>query len=57
MSASVAMEIRPAEIDALRERIPTAVYASGKQEVALRSGEFREAIGLVEALLESREAA
>ena len=46
-----------AELQELRERIPTAVYTTGKHEVALRSTEFRESLGLVEAILEAQQAA
>ncbi len=46
-----------AELRELRERVATAVYTSGKQEVALRRDDFREALGLVDAILELRQAA
>ena len=42
------------ELRELRERIATAVYTAGKHEVALRSTEFRESLGLVEAILEAQ---
>ncbi|HZQ65766.1 MAG TPA: transcription-repair coupling factor [Gaiellaceae bacterium] len=45
-----------AELRELRERAPTAVYTSSKQEVALRRDDFREALGLVDAILEARQA-
>jgi len=45
------------ELGELRRRAATAVYASGKQEVALRQGDFRTALGLVDAILEARQAA
>ena len=41
----------------LRERVPTAVYTAGKHEVTLREDDFRAALGLVDALLEARQAA
>ncbi len=41
----------------LRERVPTAVYTTGRHEVALRQDDFREALGLVDAILEARQAA
>ena len=40
-----------AELQGLRERAATAVYASAKREVTLRQEDFREALGLVDALL------
>ncbi len=40
-----------AELQGLRERASTAVYASAKREVTLRQEDFREALGLVDALL------
>ncbi len=45
------------DIGELRERVATAVYASGKQEVTLRQDDFREALELVDAILEARQAA
>jgi transcription-repair coupling factor (superfamily II helicase) len=45
------------ELRELRERAATAVYTSGKHEVALRQDDFREALGLVDAILEARQAA
>jgi hypothetical protein len=41
----------------LRERAATAVYSSSKREVTLRQDQFREALGLVDALLEVEQAA
>jgi transcription-repair coupling factor (superfamily II helicase) len=46
-----------AELRELRDRAPTAVYTSSKQEVALRREAFREALGLVDAILDARQAA
>jgi transcription-repair coupling factor (superfamily II helicase) len=46
-----------AELRELRDRTATAVYTSSKQEVALRRDEFREALGLVDAILDARQAA
>jgi transcription-repair coupling factor (superfamily II helicase) len=46
-----------AELRELRERASTAVYTSGKNEVALRRDDFQEALGLVDAILEARQAA
>jgi transcription-repair coupling factor (superfamily II helicase) len=46
-----------ADIGELRERVATAVYTSGKQEVTLRQDDFRQALGLVDAILEARQAA
>jgi transcription-repair coupling factor (superfamily II helicase) len=45
------------ELRELRERIATAVYTSGKREVALRRDDFREALELVDAILDARQAA
>jgi transcription-repair coupling factor (superfamily II helicase) len=45
------------ELRDLRERVPTAVYTSTSREVALRREEFREALRLVDALVETRAAA
>ncbi|HSS73723.1 MAG TPA: transcription-repair coupling factor [Gaiellaceae bacterium] len=45
------------ELRELRDRVATAVYTSGKQEVTLRQDDFREALGLVDALLEAGQAA
>jgi hypothetical protein len=47
-----------AELKELRSRIHTAVYTVGSREVTLRSQDgFNRAIGLVDAILESRQAA
>jgi transcription-repair coupling factor (superfamily II helicase) len=46
-----------AELLGLRERAATAVYTSAKREVTLRQEDFREALGLVDALLHVEEAA
>ncbi len=45
------------ELGQLRRRSATAVYSSGKREVTLRRDAFREALGLVDAILEARQAA
>ena len=45
------------ELRELRDRAATAVYTTGKQEVAMRSDDFREALRLVDAIVEAREAA
>src|SRR4051812_35511676 len=45
------------ELKELRSRIHTAVYAVGNREVSLRSEEFPQALGLVDAILEARQAA
>ncbi len=45
------------ELRELRQRAATAVYTSGKHEVALRQDDFREALGLVDAIVEARQAA
>jgi transcription-repair coupling factor (superfamily II helicase) len=45
------------EIRDLRNRIDTAVYATGRNEVSVKHAEFPEALQLVDAILESRRAA
>ncbi len=45
------------ELKELHSRIHTAVYAVGNREVSLRSQEFPQALGLVDAILEARQAA
>ncbi|HZO61609.1 MAG TPA: helicase-related protein, partial [Gaiellaceae bacterium] len=45
------------ELRELRERAATAIYTTGKQEVAMRQDDFREAIRLVDAIVEARLAA
>jgi transcription-repair coupling factor (superfamily II helicase) len=46
------------ELKELRNRIHTAVYTVGNREVTLRSQDgFNRAIGLVDAILEARQAA
>src|SRR5438270_482631 len=46
-----------AELRELRGRLDTAVYTSAQQEVALRGGEFKGALRLVDAILDARLAA
>ena len=45
------------ELQDVRGRLDTAVYASAKREVTLRREDFREALELVDAILEARRAA
>jgi transcription-repair coupling factor (superfamily II helicase) len=45
------------ELRELRDRASTAVYTSAKREVTLRQEDFREALGLVDALLAAEQAA
>jgi transcription-repair coupling factor (superfamily II helicase) len=46
------------ELKELRDRIHTAVYAVGNREVSLRSQDgFSQAVGLVDAILDARQAA
>jgi transcription-repair coupling factor (superfamily II helicase) len=45
------------ELRDLRDRAATAVYTTGKHEVAMRQDDFREALRLVDAIVEAREAA
>ncbi len=42
------------ELRELRDRAATAVYTSGRQEVAMRKDDFREALELVDAIVEAR---
>ena len=44
------------ELRELRERAATAVYTTGKHEVAMRQDDFREALRLVDAIVEARAA-
>jgi hypothetical protein len=45
------------ELKELRSRIHTAVYTVGNREVTLRSDEFPQALRLVDAIVEARQAA
>ena len=45
------------ELRELRERAATAVYTSGRHEVAMRKDDFREALELVDAIVDARQAA
>jgi transcription-repair coupling factor (superfamily II helicase) len=45
------------ELGELRKRSATAVYTSGKREITLRQDDFQRALGLVDAILEARQAA
>jgi transcription-repair coupling factor (superfamily II helicase) len=45
------------ELRALRDRIDTAVYARGRNEVSVKQEAFPEALQLVDAILETRRAA
>ncbi len=45
------------ELRELRERVDTAIYATGRKEVSLRDGDFTGAIRLVDAILDARRAA
>ena len=45
------------ELRDLRGRVDTAVYTSSRREVSLRDGELKGALRLVDAILESRQAA
>ncbi len=44
------------ELRELRDRVSTAVYTSAKREVMLRQEDFREALGLLDALLAAEQA-
>jgi transcription-repair coupling factor (superfamily II helicase) len=45
------------ELRSLRSRVDTAVYTIANREISLRKPEFKEAVGLVDAILEVRRAA
>jgi transcription-repair coupling factor (superfamily II helicase) len=45
------------ELRELRDRVDTAIYATGRKEVSLRDGDFTGAIQLVDAILDARRAA
>jgi transcription-repair coupling factor (superfamily II helicase) len=45
------------ELRELRNRRATAVYTSAKREITLRTDEFEAAVGLVDAILDARQAA
>ena len=45
------------ELRELRDRVDTAIYATGRKEVSLRDGDFTGAIKLVDAILDARRAA
>jgi transcription-repair coupling factor (superfamily II helicase) len=51
------MLLGSAELRELRARVPTAVYTTAKPEVGLREDDFKVALGLVDAILEARQAA
>jgi transcription-repair coupling factor (superfamily II helicase) len=44
------------ELRELRDRAATAIYTTGKHEVAMRQDDFREALRLVDAIVEARAA-
>jgi len=45
------------ELQELRDRAATAVYSTGKHEVAMRQDDFRGALRLVDAIVDARQAA
>jgi transcription-repair coupling factor (superfamily II helicase) len=45
------------ELRQLRNRRASAVYTGGKREITLRTDEFGAAVGLVDAILDARQAA
>jgi hypothetical protein len=45
------------ELRELRSRVDTAVYTSARREVSLRGEEFGEALRIVDAILDVRQAA
>jgi transcription-repair coupling factor (superfamily II helicase) len=46
-----------AELRELRNRRAAAIYTGGKREITLRTDEFKAAVGLVDAILDARQAA
>ncbi len=51
------LELASAELRALRSDVSTAVYTTARKEVSVRDEEFKEALRLVDAILEARRAA
>ena len=51
-SRSVRLVLGSDELRELRDRAATAVYASGRHEVAMRKDDFREALELVDAIVD-----
>src|ERR671937_1150665 len=51
------VELGSGELRALRRDVPTALYPSDRHEVSLRGEEFGEALRLVDAILDARQAA
>jgi transcription-repair coupling factor (superfamily II helicase) len=51
------LELGSGELRALRGRVETAVYTTARREVSLRNEEFDAALRLVDAMLETRQAA
>jgi len=51
------LELASAELRALRREVATAVYTSARKEVSVREQDFGQAVGLVDAILDSRQAA
>jgi transcription-repair coupling factor (superfamily II helicase) len=51
------VELGSGELRALRSDVSTAVYTTARREVSVRGQEFREAVRLVDAILDARRAA
>jgi transcription-repair coupling factor (superfamily II helicase) len=51
------LELASGELRSLRSDVPTAVYTSARKEVSVRDEKFKEALSLVDAILEARRAA
>ena len=51
------LELASGELRALRSDLPTAVYTTARKEISFRKKEFKEALSLVDAILEARRAA
>ena len=51
------VELGSGELRALRRDVETAVYTTARKEVTVRGDEFGEALRLVDAILDARQAA
>jgi transcription-repair coupling factor (superfamily II helicase) len=51
------VELASGELRALRSEVSTAVYTTARKEVTVRGEEFKEALRLVDAILDARQAA
>jgi transcription-repair coupling factor (superfamily II helicase) len=51
------VELASSELRALRKDVATAVYTTARKEVTVRGDEFAQAVRLVDAILDARQAA